>query len=102
VAVIACTADDIGVRDECCCCGGWIYAAGNKESIVGSVPSLRYCSIECHDDWEDFLAEQKQHFDAAWCPTCGYDRHEHAPDCADHLGALAEPDALWPLRTATR
>lgn len=48
--------------DECCCCGGSATLAGTQEAIPGSSPSLRYCSVECHDDWEDHLAEQRAGF----------------------------------------
>lgn len=53
-----CNASDVGMKDVCCCCGGWVYAAGNLHPVPGSVPALVYCSLECRDDWEDFLAAQ--------------------------------------------
>lgn len=68
--------------DECCCCGGSATLGGTQDAVPGSVPSLRYCSLECHDEWEDFLAEQAQQRSAAWCDMCGYDNHEHAKDCS--------------------
>lgn len=46
------------VTDECCCCGGSASLGGTQDPVPGSRPSLQYCSVECHDDWEDFLATQ--------------------------------------------
>lgn len=47
--------------------GDWI------ETAEGRV----YCSIECHDDWEEFLATQGSWFQ--YCDECGYDSKEHNP-----------------------
>lgn len=66
--------------DECCCCGGSATLGGTVEAVIGSQRSLRYCSIECHDDWENFLAEQRER--VTCCPSCGYDQREHADDCS--------------------
>jgi hypothetical protein len=55
-----CNASDCGMAETCMCCGGWIYAAGNLAPIPGSAPTLQYCSQECHDDWEGYLADREQ------------------------------------------
>jgi hypothetical protein len=55
-----CNASDVGMAETCCCCGGWVYAADNPHPIPGRVPSLQYCSPECHDDWEGFLSDQDE------------------------------------------
>lgn len=52
--------------------------------------SRTYCTPECLEEWEAHLADLERERSAAWCPTCGYDQHEHAPDCADHLTHLQE------------
>ena len=75
----ACDAADVGVLDECCCCGGSATLGGTQEAVIGSVPSLRYCSTECHDEWEDHLLTLAGSRNT--CSTCGYDCGEHAPDC---------------------
>lgn len=74
--IIVCTSTGY---DECCCCGGSATLGGTQEAIPGSSRSLRYCSIECHDSWEDFLATERERF--TYCPSCGYDCGEHADDC---------------------
>lgn len=75
-AVFLCT--DI-CSDTCCCCGGSATLGGTQEAIVGSSPTLRYCSTECHDEWEDYLAAGWERLEC--CPVCGFDCKEHAPDC---------------------
>jgi hypothetical protein len=59
-AVFLCTAADIGLADTCCLCGGSASLGGTQDPIPGSVPSLRYCSTECHDEWEDELARRRE------------------------------------------
>lgn len=71
----------------CACCGGWV---GDDPIPSPRGKALRYCSTECFDDWEEHLDQQDRARSAAWCPTCGYDRHEHAPDCADWLAHQQE------------
>jgi RES domain-containing protein len=89
---------------ECACCGGSADLGGRSDPIPSPRgTALIYCSTECFDAWEEHLDEQDRLRAAAWCPTCGYDRHEHAPDCADHLAHLREqeerPD-LYPTAPA--
>ena len=60
-----CDANDVGMADTCCCCGGSASLGGTQHPIPGSVPALRYCSIDCHDDWEDYLAERSERAAAA-------------------------------------
>ena len=73
-----CTAEDVGLKGVCCNCGGY-----SSDPIPGSVPALVYCSLECHDEWEDYLDRRNE--ESAWrlacCPRCGFDNSEHAPDC---------------------
>ena len=78
--IIICGPDDVA-KDTCCCCGGSASLGGTQFPIPGSVPSLSYCSLECHDDWENYLAEQDEKRVTNWCSMCGYDNHEHADDC---------------------
>jgi hypothetical protein len=77
------------MADTCCCCGGSASLGGTQHPIPGSVPSLRYCSMECHDDWEDYLARQAEWRASDWCPSCGFDNHEHADDCPTRAGATS-------------
>lgn len=55
MTIFLCTAEDMGLANECCCCGGHA-----SDPISGSVPSLIYCSDECMVDWEDFLAGEDE------------------------------------------
>ena len=66
--------------DTCCGCGGSATLGGTQEAIPGSSPTLRYCSIACHDEWEDELAHRAEL--RACCPLCGFDQQEHADGCA--------------------
>lgn len=75
--------------DTCCCCGGSATLGGTQEAIVGSAATLRYCSIECHDEWEDHLASERERM--ACCPSCGFDCQEHADDCPEPSRSSATP-----------
>jgi hypothetical protein len=68
-------------RDECAVCGGWVHAVqrGGYESPIGLI-----CHPEELEDAEE-IASWGQRSD--WCPSCGYDNHEHAPDCAAVAGS---------------
>jgi hypothetical protein len=72
--------DEFGLGSECACCGGSATLGGRQEAIPGSAPILRYCSVECHDEWEDHLA-QRGAPDGKTCESCGYDRNEHEEGC---------------------
>lgn len=86
MTVIVCA--DLG--SECACCGGSV-----GRDPIPSPRGLRYCSVECFDDWEEYLDQQDRARAAEWCPTCGYDQHEHAEDCADHLREKSERSELY-------
>jgi hypothetical protein len=64
--------------DECCVCGGWLHRErrGGYEGPAG-----RMCAADELDDALEMATWGRRN---DWCPTCGYDNHEHAPDCADH------------------
>lgn len=79
-ALILCAADP----KACWCCD--FRAKDPIRTAEGHV----YCSVECHDSWEEHLADMARERASEWCPTCGFDRHEHADDCADHLAHLRE------------
>lgn len=79
-ALILCRADP----KACWCCD---YRARDP---IRTPEGRVYCSLDCHDSWEEHLAEQERLRSADWCPTCGYDRQEHAPTCADWLAAQRE------------
>jgi hypothetical protein len=68
-----------GSPDECQNCGGSASLGGTQEPIVCGVGT--YCSMECHDESLDFMERTKRISD--WCPACGYDNHEHSPDCTE-------------------
>lgn len=77
-----------GPADECRSCGGWTKAAGGP--FEGDP---RFCSEDCFADDQERQARIAKR--EAWCPACGYDQDEHAPDCImteakDHA-VLARP-----------
>ena len=76
-----------GTPGECHNCGGFTGAEGD-DGVTGSFPGdPRYCSEDCFVDAQEFAERAKREASSDWCPTCGYDRHEHAPDCA-HPGRV--------------
>jgi hypothetical protein len=80
-----------GQKDECPNCGGWVHANdedGNRSPGV-ETPHGVYCSEDCAADAEVFRARARA-AGPVWCPSCGFDNHEHAPDCA--RAALARED----------
>lgn len=79
-----CGPDDVA-PDTCCCCGGSASLGGAQEPVPGSVPALRYCSMECHDDWENYLAGMREWAATNFCPACGFDNHEHQRGCPKAL-----------------
>lgn len=70
-----------GRADECRYCGGWTKAAGGP--FEGDP---RFCSEDCYADAAERARRQAEHAATEWCPSCGYDRHEHAPGCPSALG----------------
>lgn len=82
----------------------WLCDRRTKDPIR-TAEGRTYCSIECHDDWEDHLAGQARLRSSEWCPTCGYDRHEHASGCADwlaHMRERGERPTLYPPPEGSR
>ena len=79
-----CTAEDMGMADTCCNCGGSASLGGTQPPIPGSRQSLRYCSVKCHDEWENRLVERAEAQDRrlACCPECGFDNSEHDDGCS--------------------
>ena len=68
-----------GPADECRCCGGWTKAGGGP--FEGD---RRFCSEDCYADDQERQARIAAR--QAWCPACGYDQGEHAPDCSGDGG----------------
>lgn len=67
---IVCGPADVAF-DECICCGGSATLGGTSEPVIGPT-GLRYCSLDCHDEWEDYLATLAEKR-AAICRVCGSD-----------------------------
>lgn len=66
------------LKPSCWCCDS-TYPQGDEMIVL---PNGRvYCSVDCHDDWEDYLARQDEadRLRKALCPECGYDNQEHNP-----------------------
>lgn len=66
----------MGSRDECVECGCF----AGRDCIVNE--HGRYCSVECAHEYGARMDGVRRDRATEWCPACGYDRHEHAPDCA--------------------
>lgn len=68
-----------GSGTECWCCGGSVYAEGGPFD-----PDPRYCSQDCHDDWEAHLYDQQVAHARRFgcCPECGFDNEEHMEGCS--------------------
>ncbi len=72
----------LGTPSECQNCGGWTRSEdedGNRGPFPGDE---RFCSEECYTDHQEFVEREQRARANEWCPVCGFDRHEHAPDCA--------------------
>ena len=65
-----------GTPGECQNCGGWTGAEG------GPFPGdSRYCSEDCYADAQELGRRIAERIAISWCPDCGFDNQEHAPDC---------------------
>lgn len=84
----------LGKSEECQNCGGWTKAGGYRLEPDGSmvrdatVPKgpfegdPRFCSEDCYADHQKWVEREERARASEYCQTCGFDRHEHAPDCA--------------------
>jgi hypothetical protein len=68
-----------GTPDECLNCGGSASLGGTQEPLRADHGT--YCSLDCHDEAVEFAARMKHRLWSDYCPSCGFDRHEHAEDC---------------------
>lgn len=66
-----------GSPDECQLCGGSVTLGGTQAGIL--VHGTRLCSLTCAYELSRFPHSTRV---SDCCPTCGFDRHEHAEDCA--------------------
>lgn len=65
----------------CCNCGDeGILLRG--EQPVRNAKGLSFCDAECADEFDTRTEREAAWRATDWCATCGYDNHEHAPDCA--------------------
>lgn len=64
-------------KDLCTFCGEWVHVDGGDILHNGRW----FCSTDCVDELEKWDDKARNRV-SDWCPDCGYDRHEHAPDCA--------------------
>lgn len=63
-------------KNLCWFCGEWLHST-QRDGFDGPHGN-RYCSLECVSTVEHQLAAEVV---SDWCESCGFDRHEHAPDC---------------------
>jgi len=68
-----------GWPDECLNCGGSASLGGTQEPVVSD--RGRFCSEDCAADAEEFAQRAKREAASSWCPSCGFDNHEHDDDC---------------------
>lgn len=81
-----------GDPEECPNCGGWTKAwtlgrviagqwtpirSAGRGPVVGAF-NVSYCSEDCAEEAERYRAVVRT---LGWCPSCGYDNHEHAESC---------------------
>ncbi len=87
-----------GTPGECQNCGGSTHAEDGE--FVDGVwtptpggergpfkPDPRYCSEDCFAEAQ-MDAERWKRAAADWCPSCGFDRHEHADDCSNRKASV--------------
>ena len=65
--------------DPCLNCGGSATLGGTQWAVVTDLG--RFCSEDCAAEAEEFAARARKAAATDWCAECGFDRHEHAPDC---------------------
>lgn len=65
--------------DECLNCGGSATLGGTQMPILSD--RGRFCSEDCAADAEGFAQRDRAWHASDWCPSCGFDNHEHAEDC---------------------
>lgn len=85
-----------GTPGECQNCGGSVYAEGEDGFCGPFEGDPRYCSEDCFADAQEFQQRQARYWATEWCPTCGFDRHEHAPDCTATSGTSTIGDPTIP------
>ena len=72
--------------DPCLNCGGSATLGRPQEAVVSD--RGRFCSEDCAAEAEEFAQQAKA---SDWCPSCGFDRFEHADDCPTKEGHEANP-----------
>lgn len=76
---------ECGMRHgECLNCGGWLHR--EKEGGYDG----QHCCKECAEDAAVFAARAKRERETNWCPSCGFDNHDHAEDCAALIDGQAD------------
>lgn len=73
--------ESIGIAPECANCGdaSWWYRC---EAPIVNDKGVKFCSVECADDWDTRVEREARHRATDWCPACGFDNHEHNVGCA--------------------
>jgi hypothetical protein len=79
---------------ECLLCGGWLHR--EKEDGYDG----QHCCQECAEEAAAFAARAKRERETNWCPSCGYDNHEHGPDC-EASGTPVVPELIDGSKEAT-
>ena len=71
-----------GTPGECQNCGGSTRSIDEETGERGPFEGdPRFCSEDCFAESQMFAERARRQAASDWCPSCGFDRHEHADDC---------------------
>jgi len=69
-----------GIR-ECWNCGGATTCGDGIPFPDPETGAENWCSEECWEEFEEFVARSRERSETNFCIKCGYDNHEHSLDC---------------------
>lgn len=53
------------------------------ETPILNAEGLTFCDPRCADQFD--TREEAKVLNPEWCPSCGFDRHEHSSDCPKNM-----------------
>jgi predicted RNA-binding Zn-ribbon protein involved in translation (DUF1610 family) len=70
----------IGIGIECANCtdASWFY---RDEQPILNGDGVKFCSVECADEYDTRNERAERWLANDWCPDCGFDNHEHNVGC---------------------
>lgn len=65
---------------ECANCtdASWWYRG---EAPILNAQGVKFCSVECADEYDTRVEGEKTRRESDWCSSCGFDNHEHNVGC---------------------